>query len=256
MTKLIAFTTIAFLATTTSALAQDIYVSGSLGIVDQSSSSNSGETGAFTTGDLGDDTTLDVAAGTAYGWDTQFDGGSLYAIEIGKKMDNGFRFGLEGLKTKSDVDTHTDVTLGGGAIGALDAASVAGSDDPLGVTVAQVVADGQGDISQSALFANVYFDFNKSGAFQPYIGGGVGFADVSVDYSPSAVQIIDDGETKFAYQAKAGVTFAFDSPIEVFGEAAYRATSDIETDNSLFPGTLDIENKQTSFSAGVRYKFN
>ena len=255
MKKIIALTAISVLAVGSPAYASDTYVSGSLGLTDQSSSSNSGETGAFTTGNLGDGTTLDVAAGTSYGWDTEFDGGSVYAIELGKKLDSGLRLGLEGLKTKADVDTHTDVTLGGGAIGSLDAASIASSADPLGVTVAQVVADGQGDISQTALFANAYFDFNKQGMLQPYVGVGLGLADVKVDYRPSAIGVIDDSQTKFAYQGKAGVTVVFDSPLEVFGEVAYRATDDVETTNDLFPGNLDIENKQTSFSAGLRYKF-
>ena len=255
MKKLIALTAISAFAFGTAAQASDVYISGSVGLTDQSSSSNQGETGAFTTGNLGDGSTLDVAAGTSYGWDTEFDGGSVFAIELGKKFDNGFRLGLEGLRSKADVDTHTGVTLGGGAIGSLDAASIASSPDPLGVTVAQVVADGQGDISQSALFANLYYDFNKDGMLQPYLGAGIGIADVEVDYRPSDIQVIDDSETKFAYQGKAGVTLAFDSPLEFFGEVAYRKTSDVETENVLFPGTLDIENEQTSFSAGLRYKF-
>jgi len=51
------------------------------------------------------------------------------------------------------------------------------------------------------------------------------------------------------------ITIVFDSPFELYGEVAYRATSDVETDNSLFPGSLDIENKQTTFSVGFRYSF-
>ncbi len=65
---------------------------------------------------------MDVVAGTAYGWETAFGDGSVFAIELGKKFDSGLRCGLEGLRSEADVDTHTDVTLGGGAIGGLDAA--------------------------------------------------------------------------------------------------------------------------------------
>lgn len=232
-----------------------IYVSGSIGIVNQNSSDNEGVTGAFTTGNLGDGSTLDVAAGTDYSWNTEFDTGTSYAFEIGKRYENGLRLGLEGLRTSADVDTHTGVTLGGGAIGSLDAAAIASSPTPLGVTIADVVADGQGEVSQSALFLNAYYDFNTGGTLQPYLGLGLGLSDVNVEYNPSAITVIDDSETLFAYQGKAGVTIAFDSPFEVFGEVAYRATSDVDTENSLFPGTLDVENKQTTFSAGVRYKF-
>ena len=243
------------LATSSAAAAQDYYISGSIGIADQSSSSNEGVTGAFTTGNLGDGTTLDVAAGTDYGWETEFDSGTAFALELGMRKDSGLRFGLEGVLSSADVETHRDVTLGGGAIGALDAASIASSPDPLGVTVAQVVADGQGEIEQTALFLNGYYDFELSDRVSPYLGVGVGLADVDVTYAPSGIGVVDDGQTKFAYQGKAGVTLGFDAPVEVFGEVAYRATSDIEAENTLFPGTLDVENKQLAFSAGLRFTF-
>ncbi len=250
--KTIASIAVASVMMAAPAYAGDWYIGGSIGLVDQSSSDNTGVTGAFTTGNLGDGSTLDVAAGTDYGWNTEFDSGTAFALEVGKRKDNGLRLALEGVITSADVDTHTGVTLGGGSIDGLDAASIASSADPLGVTVAQVVADGQGEISQTALFVNAYYDFNTGSGFTPYVGGGLGFADVDVEYSPSGIGVIDDGQTKLAYQAKAGATVRFNSPLELFGEVAYRGTGDIETDNVLFPGTLDIENEQLSFSAGLR----
>ncbi|MEM1086306.1 MAG: outer membrane beta-barrel protein [Pseudomonadota bacterium] len=235
--------------------AEGWYASGSIGINNQSDSSNSGTTGAFTTGNIGDGTTIDVAAGTDYGWNTEFDSGLSLSAEVGKSLSNGWRIAGELAYTSADVDTHTDVTLGGGDIGGLDAASVAGSPTPLGATVAAVVSDGQGEIESLGVFANVYYDFNAGADFQPYLGAGIGFADVDVTYAPSEVPIIDDGETKFAYQLKAGASYAVSETVSVFGEYAYRATEDIETENDLFPGTLDIENQQNIFSVGVRFKF-
>lgn len=41
------------------ASALDFYVGGSIGVLDQLRSANAGETGAFTTGNLGDGSTLD-----------------------------------------------------------------------------------------------------------------------------------------------------------------------------------------------------
>ena len=157
--------------------------------------------------------------------------------------------------TKADVDTHTGVTLGGGSIDALDAASIAGSPTPLGASVAAIVADGRGDISSTSVFANVYYDFNSGSAWQPYVGAGLGVSDVNVTYNPSGVGVIDDGETKLAYQVKAGLTWMVNETWEVFGEYAYRATDDIELDNDLFPGTLNIENQHNLLSFGARYRF-
>lgn len=237
------------------ASAQEYYAGGSIGFSQQNDSDNRGLTGAFTTGNLGDGTTLDVASGTSYGWSTEFDNGTAFAGEFGARYGSGFRSGVELVYSQSEVDTHTGVTLGGGSIDAVDAAAIAGSPTALGVTVAEVVADGQGEITNTALFVNGYYDFNQAGALQPYLGAGIGFADVSVNYQPSGITVIDDSETKLAYQVKAGATWRLEGAWEMFGEYAYRATEDVELTNQLFPGTLEIENTQNVFSVGARYRF-
>ncbi len=236
------------------AAAQEWYVSGSIGYSQQNDSDNSGQTGAFTTGNIGDGTTIDVAAGTPYGWSTEFDGGTVISGELGVRYGSNVRAGVEISYQTADVDTHKNVTLGSGSIDALDAAALAGAPDPLGVSVGDLVAAGQGDIESTSVFANVYYDFGD-GALQPYVGGGIGFSDVNVTYNPSGVGIIDDGETKFAYQVKAGATYAFENNWEIFGEYTYRATDDIEVNNDLFPGGLDIENQSNLFSVGARIRF-
>lgn len=236
------------------AAAQDWYVSGSIGYGQQNDSNNAGQTGAFTTGNIGDGTTIDVAANTPYGWSTEFDGGTVVSAELGARFGSNLRAGVEISYQNADVDTHTNVTLGGGDIGGLDAAALAGAPDPLGVSVGALVADGQGEIESTSVFANVYYDFGED-SFKPYVGAGLGFSDVNVTYAPSNVGIIDDGETKLAYQVKAGATYAFDNNWEVFGEYTYRATEDIEVNNDLFPGDLEIENQSNLFSVGARYRF-
>lgn len=237
------------------AAAQDWYVSGSVAFIQQNDSDNSGSTGAFTTGNIGDGTTVDVAAGTPYGWTTEFDSGYALAGEVGRNVTPNVRLGVELAYSQSDVDTHEGVTLGGDNIGGLDAAALTGSADALGVTVAEVVSDGRGEIESLGVFANAYYDFNPDGPFVPYLGAGIGFTDVDVTYEPSGVGIIDDGETVFAYQLKAGASWIVSDTLEFFGEYAYRASEDIEVDNDLFPGTLEVENQQNVFAVGARFRF-
>lgn len=239
------------------AQAQDIewYTGASVGWLSQSDSDNSGSTGAFTTGNIGDGTTIDVASGTPYGWSTEFDNGYALSIEGGFKYDSNWRSGIEIVTSQADVDTHTGVTLGGGAIGSLDAAALTGSADPLGVSIADVVADGQGEITTVGIFANGYYTFDMGQALKPYVGLGIGYLSVDVDYSPSGVAIIDDSEGKFAYQAKLGASYEVGDAWEIYGEYAYRASEDVEFSNSLFPGTLEIETQQNIFSIGARYTF-
>lgn len=247
---------VAALALSGAAHADGWYIGGSVGLNNQSESDNSGQTGAFTTGNLGDGSTLDVAAGTPYGWNTEFDNGMAYSLEAGLRYDTGWRSGIEITQSDADVDTHTGVSLGGGSIDGVDAAAVAGSPTPLGVTVADVVADGRGDIKNTAIFVNAYYDFNRGGALEPYLGAGLGYSDVEVTYNPSGIGIINGSESKFAYQAKAGATYEINQSWGVYAEYAYRATEDIELENQLFPGRLEIENTQHIISLGVRYRFD
>lgn len=246
------------LASTSAAHAQDWYAGGSLGILMQDDSDNSGATGAFNTGNGAPAVPngTPVAAGTPYGWNTEFDDGVAISAEVGMRYGGGLRSGLELAYTKSDVERHSGVTLGGTVIDGVDAAVLTGSATQLGATVGAVVADGRGDITNTALFANLYYDFATGGAFEPYVGAGIGFAQVDVDYSPSGVGIINGDDTAFAWQLKGGVTWKIDPSWEAYGEYAYRQTDDVSFDNQLFPGSLDIENTQSIFSAGVRFRFN
>jgi opacity protein-like surface antigen len=246
------------MATTATAHAQEWYVGGSIGILAQDDSDNSGSTGAFTTGNgapaVPNGTA--VAAGTPYGWTTEFEQGMAGSLEAGLRYDSNFRSGLELAYSQADVDRHSGVRLGGTVIDGVDAAVLTGSPTALGATVGAVVADGRGDFTTTSLFANLYYDFRGSGAFVPYLGAGIGMSEVKVDYSPSGVGIIDDKDTAFAWQLKGGVTWQFDPRWEAYGEYAYRKTDDVTFDNQLFPGSLDIENAQSVFSIGMRYRFN
>lgn len=240
------------------ASAQEWYAGGSVGYAMQDDSSNSGETGAFTTGNGAPVIPFGtaIAAGTAYGWETELDNGYALSGEFGAAYGNGFRSGVELVYSKADVETHSGVNVAGTVIDGVDAAVLTGSATQLGATVGQVVATPDGDqIESTSLFANLYYDFNREGLISPYLGAGIGYSDVSVQYSPSGVGIIDDSEGKLAYQLKAGATWSVSERIDLYGEAAYRATDDVELDNQLFPGTLNIENTQTVFSVGARYRF-
>jgi opacity protein-like surface antigen len=257
MKKRILAAAVAACCTLPVAEAQEWYAGGSIGAVMQSDSDNQGVTGAFVTGN-GSPTVPNgtpVAAGTPYGWTTEFDGGWSASAEAGLRYASGLRSGIELAYSKADVDRHSDVRLATIALDNVDAAVVTGSATQLGATVGQVVADGRGELTNFAVFANGYYDFNRAGAFQPYVGAGIGFSQVEVDYSPSGVQIIDGDDTAFAWQLKAGATWRFGEKWEAYGEYAYRQTDDVTFDNQLFPGTLDIENKASILQVGMRYRF-
>lgn len=236
--------------------AQDTYVSVSGGISFLGNSNNEGTfNGAFTTGagtTIPGGTTLPVDAPVS--WTTEFENGFAVNGAIGRRY-GAFRGEIEAAYQRSSVQSHNNVLAGGIALGAEDAGVLITGSPNLGVTVGDLVADGQGDLSTVFIMANVYYDLETGTPFKPYIGVGAGVGFVDVSYSPSATAILDDNSTQFAYQGMAGVAYEVSPMTELYAGYRYRATLDAEVDVSLFDATLDVENSASIVEAGFRLSF-
>ena len=82
-------------------------------------------------------------------------------------------------------------------------------------------ASASGDVSAVALMANGYYDFQTGSKWRPYVGGGIGFANVSInDLASLGFFLADDDDTVFAYQLKAGIAYQFSPRWE--GTLGYR----------------------------------
>ena len=223
-----------------------------------SDSEDDGEfTSAFVTGQGSDavpaGTTL--PAGTDVGWTTEFDTGYGLNAALGKRLRGGLRAEVEFSYESADVDTHVDVSAAGLDLTAQDAALLTGSAEPLGATVGAVVADGQGSLETIGLYANAYYDFSNASAFTPYVGGGIGWNQTDVDYSPSGVPIIDDDASSFAWQVMGGASYRATDTTELFGGIRYRS-SEVDVDASLFPAEFDVENDRVIGEVGIRFGFD
>ncbi len=234
------------------------YVSGSAGFNFQADSDNSGAfTRDFVTGDgVAVPAGVTLPSGTDVGWTTEFDTGLFVSGAYGLRLNDVFRVEGEISYTSADVDTHTGVTAGGSELGAADAAVLITGSAPLGATVEDVVADGQGEITSLGFAVNGYYDFTTADLpVDFYVGGGLGVAEVKVDYSPSGVGIVDDTEMVGFYQLMAGASYPVAEGVELFGGYRFRQSSDAEVDSTLIPATLDIENSSNILEFGVRYSF-
>ncbi|WP_066960198.1 outer membrane protein [Microbulbifer sp. Q7] len=239
------------------ALADGFYLSGSLSYNDMDDTYNDGSfTEAFFTGP-GTTIPAGVAlpAGTAVGWNTDVDSGAGANLAIGWQMDE-LRFEAEYAYASHDVDTHKNVMAAGIDLSNEDAAVlVSGAPGNLGISVADLVADGRGDFSTDYLFFNVFYDFDASWTLKPYIGAGIGNAWVDVEYNPSGVGIIDDDDSVFAYQVMAGLNYWCSEQLSFFGGLRWRQTDDIEVNADLLPASFDIENESWLAEVGVRWSF-
>ncbi|MEL7216955.1 MAG: P44/Msp2 family outer membrane protein [Pseudomonadota bacterium] len=236
------------------ALADGPYVGVSGGIVLPEDSTNSGQTDAVipATDDFGA-----IAADTPLSWETEFDTGFAINGQVGYAFDNGLRVELEGAYSEYGVDTHSGLTVGETVIDTVDVAVLtrgpASADNP---TVGAVIADGQGQVSNFGLFGNVFYDIQTGSGFKPFVGAGIGYQWVDVEYSPSDVEVGSNDDGSFAYQLMAGASFELSPSAELFGQYTYRSTTeDADIPLTLVPATLGVESSQSIISAGVRVKF-
>ncbi len=113
-----------------------------------------------------------------------------------------------------------------------------------------------GNLSNASLMFNAFYDFNTDSNWTPFIGGGIGYARVTLDeLSAGGVTLIDDSDDAFAWQFKAGVSYQLTPSVSING--SYRLNS---TDNLVFQdptGASVTSAGLTNQSAeiGVRFHF-
>lgn len=192
-----------------------------------------------------------IPSGTELGWRTEFDTGYNISGQVGHRFSGGFRVEGEFNYNRSGIKTHNGVSVGGTDISAVDA-SVLTRGATVGSTVGTVVDSGIGKQESYGLFANVYYDFNSGGSFQPYVGGGVGGQRVKFDYRPSDIDVGQGKDTNFAWQLMAGATYKIGPSLEIFGQYNYRDAGETTMNLDLLPADLNAESRQSIFSLGLR----
>ncbi len=170
----------------------------------------------------------DTVSGSVSRGELSGDEGVGFAGAIGYRPRNtgGFmdqlRFEVEVGVMSNDVDTITSTA------GALPAIS--------------------GDVQSDRLMANLYLDYDATGQFRPYIGGGVGAARIHLD---------QDEDTVFAYQGMIGMYYTPASfPLLEFGLGyRYLGASDVELTSATSGGQLEFDYEVHSLEAGIRAYF-
>jgi opacity protein-like surface antigen len=106
-------------------------------------------------------------------------------------------------------------------------------------------ADIDGDLTSSSLMGNAYYDISTEGSFSPFIGAGIGFANLEADLDDFG----DEDDTVFAYQFILGGSFASSETLSVDLQYRYFATDDPDFDG------LDSEYSSHNIMIGLRNNF-
>jgi opacity protein-like surface antigen len=148
-----------------------------------------------------------------------FDTGFGFVAAVGNSMQNGGRIEAELGYRKNDFDEVKFDGLGKGDI--------------------------DGDISSLSGMGNAYYDFSTEGSFSPFIGAGLGFANIEADLDDAS----SEDDTVFAYQFILGGSFASSETLSVDLQYRYFATDDPEFDG------LDAGYSTHNFMIGLRQSF-
>lgn len=117
-------------------------------------------------------------------------------------------------------------------------------------------ANGSGDITAKSAMLNLLYDVDTGSRVMPYIGGGIGYAQVDYDARPVGVGLnrVSDEDNVFAYQGIAGLSYWVNETVEVAAEYRYFATQDPDFRTSA---GVPVEGEYDSHAAliGLRWNF-
>lgn len=116
---------------------------------------------------------------------------------------------------------------------------------------------GGGDVSALSFMVNGYYDLHSANSpLVPYLGLGVGFANVMVDASVGGIPLLvaDDDDLVFAYQFMAGIGYEISPTTALTVGYRYFQTSDASFSDPGFPD-VEAEIQSHEFNFGVRVMF-
>lgn len=113
-----------------------------------------------------------------------------------------------------------------------------------------------GNVDAMAMMVNAYYDLDMGGNFTPYFGAGIGAARVEASYKDAGGAVQASGkDTVFAYQGMAGVEYAVDSRVALYGEYRYFGTGEISVKTAAGNKSHTHYNNH-SLGLGIRYSFD
>ena len=147
------------------------------------------------------------------------DDGLVFTGALGYSLGSSGRVELEMGYRINDVDK---ITLDGYGTGSVD-----------------------GDMTTISLLGNAYYDFDAVGRFTPFIGAGIGLANIEAKFDLAG----NKDDTVFAYQFAAGGGFAVSENLHIDLKYSYFGTEDPSFDG------LDAEYNTHNLIFGLRINF-
>jgi len=112
-----------------------------------------------------------------------------------------------------------------------------------------------GIINKNDIFASAYWDISTGSRWTPYLGGGIGYTNLStprirLSGNGNSVSTGSDNQGLFGWQAKLGVSYGVSNNADVYVEGTYSGASGFDGDNLRYDSYNDFGAK-----LGFRYRF-
>ncbi|WP_066774516.1 OmpA family protein [Candidatus Viadribacter manganicus] len=120
--------------------------------------------------------------------------------------------------------------------------------------------DAGGDVHAWSAMANLFYDFNRGGALEPYIGIGVGAARINQganDHVPPPTFSVDGEDTVLAYQGLVGFAVGLGEQWDLDVGYRYFVADSAEADvtHGASPFTTESDYEHQALTVGLRYQF-
>ncbi len=108
-----------------------------------------------------------------------------------------------------------------------------------------------GIINKSDVLASLYYDIETNSRWTPYIGGGIGYTNLSTpSFSLNGFPTNSVNKGLFGWQAKVGVSYAMSYNSDVYLEGVYQGAGGYSSENLTFDAFNSFGGK-----IGFRYRF-
>lgn len=165
--------------------------------------------GIYVTGSVGYSKILDIDIEN-FSSDLKFDGGVGFDLGLGYDFGKNFR-----------VEATWDRTNSGGA-------------ELAGISI-------DADTVVNSYLASVYYDFDNSSKWTPFLGGSIGSVSADVD-----------GETasSLMYGLQGGLSYEATEKLDIFGKISYLRSNDLD-----YSVLINVKAPVLAFRLGARYAF-